>query len=117
MATSYLTPGVYVAEVATGARRIQALGASTARCVGVASRPDARRNEDFAVNNWIQFVREYAPEGAKSTPLSHAVYGFFANGGRRCFVVNVGEGQPVSGGGRERTGLDVLKTVDEVAIV
>jgi phage tail sheath protein FI len=117
MATSYLTPGVYIEEVSTGARPIQALGTSTAAFVGVAPNPEARRNEAVAINNWMQFVREFAPEGTASTPLSHAVFGFFLNGGRRCFVVNVGEGQPVAGGGRERRGLDVLKTVDEVAIV
>jgi hypothetical protein len=117
MATTYLTPGVYIEEVSTGARPIQALGTSTAAFVGVTPNPDARKNEAFAVNNWMHFAREFAPEGTVSTPLSHAVHGFFLNGGRRCFVVNVGAGQPVSGGGRERKGLDVLKTVDEVAIV
>jgi hypothetical protein len=117
MATTYLTPGVYIEEVSTGARPIQALGTSTAAFVGVTPNPDAHKNEAFAVNNWMHFVRELAPEGTASTPLSNAVFGFFSNGGRRCFVVNVGEGQPVSGGGRERKGLDVLKAVDEVAIV
>jgi len=117
MATSYLTPGIYIEEVSTGARPIQALGTSTAAFVGVTPNPDARPNEAVAINNWMQFVRQFAPEGTVSTPLSQAVYGFFLNGGRRCFVVNVGAGQPVAGGGRERRGLDVLKTVDEVAIV
>jgi hypothetical protein len=49
--------------------------------------------------------------------LSHAVFGFFQNGGSRCWVVNVGEGQPLTGGGPQRTGLDVLEQIDEVAIV
>jgi phage tail sheath protein FI len=117
MATTYLTPGVYIEEISTGARPIEARGTSTAAFVGVAPNPEARRNVAVPINNWMQFVRELAPEGTASTPLSQAVYGFFLNGGRRCFVVNVGEGQPVSGGGRERRGLDVLKTVDEVAMV
>lgn len=117
MATSYLTPGVYIEEVSSGARPIEARGTSTAAFVGVAPDSEARRNAAVAINNWMQFVRAFAPEGTPSTPLSQAVYGFFLNGGRRCYVVNVGEGQPVSGGGRERRGLDVLKTVDEVAIV
>src|SRR5215207_1137872 len=109
MATTYLTPGVYIEEISTGARPIEARGTSTAAFVGVAPNPEARRNVAVPINNWMQFVRELAPEGTTSTPLSQAVYGFFLNGGRRCFVVNVGEGQPVSGGGRERRGLDVLK--------
>jgi phage tail sheath protein FI len=117
MATSYLTPGVYIEEVSTGARPIQAVGTSTAGFVGIAPDPAARPHEAVAVNNWSQFVKIFAPEGTTSTPLSHAVYGFFLNGGRRCFVVNVGAGGSVLGGGRERQGLDVLKEVDEVAIV
>jgi phage tail sheath protein FI len=114
---TYLTPGVYVEEVSTGARPIERVGTSTAAFVGVAPDPNAHRQEAVAINNWMQFVRQYAPEGTASTPLSQAVFGFFLNGGSRCWVVNVGEGQPVTGGGRERQGLDLLKPIDEVKIV
>ncbi|HEU5370047.1 MAG TPA: phage tail sheath C-terminal domain-containing protein, partial [Ktedonobacterales bacterium] len=69
------------------------------------------------INNWSQFLRLFVPEGRASTPLSHAVYGFFNNGGSRCYVVNIGENAPITGGGRGRTGLAVLEEVDEVAIV
>jgi phage tail sheath protein FI len=44
------------------------------------------------------------------------VYGFFINGGKRCYVVNTGARQPVSGGATP-TGLDVLKSIDDIAIV
>ena len=50
----------------------------------------------------------YVPDGAVSTALSHAVYGFFLNGGRRCFVVNAGKA--AADGRRPRApGLDVLE--------
>lgn len=113
----YQTPGIYMEEVSTGARPIQAVGTSTAGFVGEAPGSAAHVNVAVAVNNWSQFVKEFVPEGSASTPLSHAVYGFFLNGGRRCYVVNVGKGQSISGGGRNRAGVDVLETVDEVAIV
>ncbi|MEO8078582.1 MAG: phage tail sheath C-terminal domain-containing protein [Acidobacteriota bacterium] len=112
--SSYQTPGIYMEEISTGARPIQAVGTSTAGFVGEAPDPAARVNEAVAVNNWTQFLKEFAPEKSVSTPLSHAVYGFFLNGGGRCYVVNVGRGQPITG---TRAGLEVLETIDEVAIV
>jgi phage tail sheath protein FI len=114
---SYLAPDIYIEEVSGGTRPIQAVGTSTAGFVGVAPDPTARLNEAVPINNWSQFVREFIPEGATSTALSNAVFGFFQNGGHRCYVVNVGTAQSIAGGGRNRTGLDVLEEIDEIAIV
>lgn len=114
---NYLAPDIYVEEVAGGARPIQAVGTSTAGFVGEAPNAAAHLNEAVAVNNWSQFMREFVTEGSTSTPLSHAVFGFFQNGGGRCYVVNVGKGQPITSGGRNRAGLDVLEQIDEIAIV
>jgi phage tail sheath protein FI len=114
---NYLSPGVYVEERPGGPRPIEAVGTSTFGVVGKAPAADKFVNQAIPVQNWLDFVRKFVPEnGGKSTPLSHAVYGFFRNGGTRCYVVNVGDG-PVSGGGTTRSGVDVLETVDEVAIV
>ncbi len=117
MPMTYMTPGVYVEEVSTGPRPIEAVGTSTAGFVGVTPDSNANRNEALAVNNWSEFVREFAPKGSASTPLSHAVWGFFQNGGSRCYIVNVGKDQPISGGGGGRKGLDLLEEIDEIAIV
>jgi phage tail sheath protein FI len=103
-------------EVPSGARPIEAVGTSTAAFVGWASKPDAPKNEVRAINNWSEFLEEFVGAEGTSTPLSHAVFGFFLNGGGRCYVVNVGEHAPVSGG-RTRTGLDLLEAYDDVAIV
>ena len=113
---SYLTPGIYVEEVAGGARPIEMVGTSTAAFVGVAPDRAAGTERAVAINNWPAFVREFAKEG-ESTPLSHAVYGFFLNGGGRCWVVNVGEGRGISSVGAERRGLELLEEVDEVSIL
>jgi phage tail sheath protein FI len=115
--TTYSAPGIYIVEESGGTRPIQAVGTSTAGFVGEAPGVKAHLNEAVAINNWSQFVREFVPEDSSSTPLSHAVYGFFINGGSRCYVVNVGKGKAISGGGRDRTGLDVLEQIDEIAIV
>jgi phage tail sheath protein FI len=114
---TYLTPGIYVEEVSTGARPIEAVGTSTAAFIGVAPNPDARLHEAFGINNWSQFIKEYSNEGASSTPLAQAVYGFFQNGGGRCYIVNVGPKKELVGDGKQRKGIDTLEEVDEVAIV
>jgi phage tail sheath protein FI len=114
---SYLAPDIYIEEVSGGARPIQGVGTSTAGFVGVAPNITAHLNEAFAINNWMQFVREYVSDGSASTALSHAVYGFFQNSGQRCFVVNVGKGSAIAGGGRDRVGLDLFEPIDEIAIV
>src|SRR5439155_1703309 len=103
--------------VSGGARPIQAVGTSTAGFVGVTPKADAFVNEARAINNWSEFQREFFPTGAASTPLSQGVYGFFLNGGRRCYVVNVGAANAVTGGGDGRVGLQVPEQIDEVAIV
>lgn len=116
--SSYLTPGVYVEEISAGPRPIQAVGTSTAAFVGESPDPEARQNEAVPINSWAQFLKEYASkDGLASTPLSHAVFGYFQNGGRRCYCVNVGKGKPISGGSAERQGVDVLEEIDEVNTV
>jgi uncharacterized protein len=113
----YASPGVYVEEVPSGARPIGATGTSTAGFVGTAPDATARLNEAVAINSWSEFLRTFASTpDAPSTPLARAVFGFFDNGGGRCFVVNIAQGAPL-GGGRGRTGLAALEAIDEVAIV
>lgn len=114
---NYLAPGVYVQEVAGGPRPIEGVGTSTAAFVGVAPLPDARLNEAVAVNNLAQFEKVFVGAEHTSTDLYRAVLGFFWNGGRRCYVVNVGPGNPIAGDARKRTGLEALVAKDEVAIV
>jgi phage tail sheath protein FI len=115
----YEAPGVYVEEVSGGTRPIEAVGTSTAAFLGLAPDPGAHMHEAVSITNWSQFAREYASNpGAVNTPLSHAVYGFFRNGGGICYVVNVGPDNQIGGGGsNERRGVDILETLDRVAIV
>ena len=114
---TYLSPGVYVEEVSTGARPIESVPTSIAAFVGQAPDPEARVNQAWAVNNWSQFKREYVRDSPRSTHLSQAVFGFFENGGHRCYIVNTGAEGAIVGDNKGRKGLDLLETVDEVAIV
>src|SRR4029453_14155916 len=102
-------------EVSAEARPIGAVGTSTAGFVGTAPDPTARAGEVVAVNNWTEFCTHFVTEGAAGTPLSNAIYGFFNNGGGRCYIVNIPEGAAIEGTGRERSGLALLETIDEVA--
>src|SRR5262249_31226537 len=88
MATSYLSPGVYVEEVDRGAKPIEAVGTNTVGFLAESSR--GRVNEAVLLTNWSVLVKTFGDFGQASTHLAHAIYGFFNNGGSRCFVVNVG---------------------------
>jgi len=90
MATSYLSPGVYVEEVDRGSKPIEAVGTNTVGFLGESMMGPA--NQAVLVTNWSQFVKTFG-DFTQSTHLAHAVYGFFNNGGSRCFVVNVGAPQ------------------------
>jgi uncharacterized protein len=107
----YLAPGVYFEELASSARpspeaysprvslRIDEptprwIGEhSVAAFVGVARRGPAQ--QPTLIGSWQQFEGMYEPYGEPEDPgtdgwcLGDAVYGFFANGGRLCWVVNV----------------------------
>jgi hypothetical protein len=110
---NYFAPDIYVEEISTGPRPIGAVGTSTAAFLGLAPKADAFVGDPRAVNNWSEFLREFAPPDPKdsSTDLSHAVFGFFQNGGSRCIVVNLGKEKPL------QEGLAALESLEEVAII
>lgn len=117
----YLSPGVYIEEFEMGAKPIQGVSTSTVGFVGVAE-TDTNRDVPTFVTSWGDFVKDYGRYGTKDTFLAPAVYSFFANGGKRCYVVNVKDHKEASlvgtdDGNGNRTGLQTLETVDEVSIV
>jgi phage tail sheath protein FI len=114
---SYFAPGVYVQEVPSGAHSIGRAGTSTLGVVGVAPDPAARLDEAVPIDNWTQFVDTYVGAATEGTHLSNAVYGFFSNGGGRCWVVNVGPGGTLTGTAGRPSGVALLEAIDEVAIV
>lgn len=103
----YLSPGVYIEEVDRGPKPIQGVSTSTAAFIGFTEKiPDTtvRENGRYKVvkairkprliTNWSQFEDEFGSfvEGAY---LAYAVYGFFQNGGRRCYVISLQEAPDV----------------------
>ncbi|OLF09773.1 phage tail protein [Actinophytocola xinjiangensis] len=94
----YLSPGVYVEEVQSGARPIEGVGTAVAAFVGFAQQGPF--HQPTLVSNWNQYVQSFGGfvDGAY---LPHAVYGYFANGGGAAYIVRVGgsseQSAPVSG--------------------
>lgn len=111
---TYLSPGVFVEEIDSGTRPIEAVGTSTAGFVGTAPNPGAYNDQAVPIDNWSQFQRLFVRPKDGSSDLANAVQGFFLNGGSRCYVANVAANAPVSGKGN---GLDALNLIDEIAII
>jgi phage tail sheath protein FI len=79
-------PGVYVEEVASGVRPIAAAGTSTAAFVGLAEMgPD---DQALKITSWTEYQRNYG-SFIKDAYLSQAVYQYFSNGGRECYIVRI----------------------------
>ncbi|WP_115787062.1 phage tail sheath family protein [Arthrobacter silvisoli] len=114
---NYQAPGVYVQEVPSGARSIGQVSTSIAGFVGVAPDPLAHLDEARVLDNWTQFVDQYVGKATQGTPLSNAVFGFFANGGGRCYVVNIGTGGSLTGTARKPTGLTLFEAIDDISMV
>ena len=95
---NYYYPGVYREEENKGPRPIEAVATAVAAFVGFApysSYEDA--NQPVLITSWTQYVEKFGLRDEtgrkepfmKSAYLSHAVYGYFLNGGTRCYVVRV----------------------------
>lgn len=127
MATSYLSPGVYVEEVDRGSKPLEMVGTSTVGFIGESSVGPV--NETVFCPNWSTFTKNFG-DFQHSDYLAHAVYGFFNNGGARCFILNVGadggDEKKVGGAGRyigtdngpgTRTGLKAFEDVDDINMI
>ena len=112
-----LTPGVIIQEQ-PAPRTVAPVGTSTAAFLGTAPDANAHPGEAYPVNNWSEFCKHFASDNKMpSTVLANAVYGFFANRGSRCYIVNMPKSEAIRGAVQPRTGLSLLEEIDEVAIV
>ncbi|MEV5885785.1 phage tail sheath subtilisin-like domain-containing protein [Streptomyces sp. NPDC052020] len=84
---TYLTPGVYVEEVQSGARPIEGVGTAVAAFVGFAGAGPF--HTPTLVTSWDQYTQQFGGF-TEGTYLAHAVYGYFSNGGGAAYVVRVG---------------------------
>ena len=101
---TYLTPGVYVEEVQSGARPIEGVGTAVAAFVGFAEKGPF--HAPTLVTSWDQYSQLFGGF-TEGTYLAHAVYGYFSNGGGAAYVVRIGgsaedTSAPAAGSGNGR---------------
>ncbi len=98
----YLSPGVYMEEVDKGPKPIEGVSTSTAAFIGFTEKipfvKTRKHNGEFEdtplinqpklITSWTQYTDKFGGfvEGAY---LPYSVYGFFQNGGERCYVISV----------------------------
>ncbi|OPY54100.1 MAG: Phage tail sheath protein [Methanosaeta sp. PtaU1.Bin060] len=81
----YLTPGVYIEEIAIGPTPIEGVSTSTAAFLGKTERGPI---DPRLVTSVTQFQNLYGGYLSDSY-LANAVDGFFANGGTRCYIARI----------------------------
>lgn len=112
MATTYLTPGVYIEEIDRGPKPIQGVGTNVTAFIGFtekAEEPDTERPEEdrrfysrsclgkaMMITNWSQYEQHFG-KLTDQAYLPYAVRGFFENGGIRCYVISIRSFKPLPG--------------------
>jgi uncharacterized protein len=83
---TYQTPGVYVEEIESGSKPIEAGATNIVGFLGIAEKGPV--NEAILVTNWTQYSKIF---GGMHTGgwLGHGVYQFFQNGGTKCYINNL----------------------------
>jgi phage tail sheath protein FI len=132
----YLSPGVYVEEVPSAVKPIAGVGTSTAGFIGQVGDdvempllpgkeldPDYERlgdhypvapaDEPQLITSWAAFKNTFGDIQEGNKHLAHAVYGFFNNGGTRCWVSRAKD----LTADNVRNTLAGFEAIDEIAIV
>ena len=91
-------PGVYVQEIPSGVRPLEAASTSTAAFVGLAEMGPTGATR---VTSWTEFQRLFGSFFGNSF-LAHGVFQFFNNGGRQCYIVRVVPGDAATASVRVR---------------
>lgn len=87
--SEYLSPGVYAESVSNANSPIESVSSSTGGFVGISVR--GALNVPTLISSWQDFLNKFAygmetPFLANSD-LAYAVYGFFQNGGTKCYII------------------------------
>jgi uncharacterized protein len=97
----YAAPGVYIEEIDRGSRPIEGISTAVAGFVGFTEdiRGGAEPFKPMLVTNWTQYLRYFARPSSDgftdfNAYLPFAVYGYFMNGGGRCWITSIGTQLP-----------------------
>jgi uncharacterized protein len=99
----YFAPGVYIEEIDRGSRPLEGVPTAIAGFVGFTEdiRGGAELFKPMLVTTWSQYLQYFArvnSDGFTSfnAYLPFAVYGWFLNGGGRCWITSIGTRLPGS---------------------
>lgn len=125
----YLSPGVYIEEVA-GTPPIVGVGTSTVGFIGAVTtggafampaKPDGSGpytvtpvDAPRLITDFTQFRNHFGDFQVGNLTLAHAVFGFFNNGGTRCWVARTAD---MADGANVGATLATFEAIDEIAIV
>ncbi len=81
----YLSPGVYVEEFEIGSKPIEGVSTSTVGFIGKTERGPIKPRIVTSFGQFMSLYGGYLPDAF----TAYAVEGFFANGGKRCYIVRI----------------------------
>jgi uncharacterized protein len=97
----YFAPGVYIEEIDRGSRPIEGVSTAVAGFVGFTEdvRSGAELYKPMLVTTWTQYLNYFARPNSDgftdfNAYLPFSVYGYFMNGGGRCWVTSIGTQLP-----------------------
>ena len=98
----YLSPGVYAESINKANAPIESVSASTGGFVGIAVR--GVLNVPTLITSWQSFLDNFAhgletPFMANSD-LAYSVYGFFQNGGTKCYIIRTASSKAAKASGK-----------------
>lgn len=107
---NYQTPGVYVEEIESGSKPIEAGATNIVGFLGVAEKGPV--NQATLVTNWTQYTKIFGGlhEGGW---LGHGVYQFFQNGGTKCYINNLAEPKSKKGESNQKNGDKAAEKADD----
>ena len=86
----YLSPGVYIEEIPSGARPIEGVSTSTAAFVGPASRGPA--GEAVLIGKLDDYKTTYGDIVSEADAMGLAVHAFYLNGGKAAYICRLAGG-------------------------
>ncbi len=128
----YQAPGIYVEEISSGSKPIAGVGTSIAGFIGrvgdnvtMPNKPVrstqlpetyalAPVNQPQLITSWERFKTGFGDFQEGNATLAHALFGFFNNGGTRCWVTRIADEMNPE---NVRAALETFKPIDEIAIV
>jgi phage tail sheath protein FI len=84
---TYLHPGVYVEEIPSGVKPIEAVGTSIAAFVGAVKKGPA--GEPELIHSWDDYQNTFGPIASSNDAMGLAISAFYLNGGKDAYVARL----------------------------